>query len=63
MVLPIFLLINSFMSAQFNTLSPLQPKKPESSKITETAKEDEQLNKKMGKTFGKTSLIRPQSRI
>lgn len=51
------------MSAQFNTLSPLQPKKPESSKITETAKEDEQLNKKMGKTFGKTSLIRPQSRI
>ena len=62
MVLPIFLLISSFTSAQFNTLSPLQPKKTESSKITETAKEDEQLNKN-GKTFGKTSLIQPQKRI
>lgn len=53
MVLPIFLLISSFTSAQFNTLSPLQPKKTESSKITETAKEDEQLNKKNGKNFWK----------
>lgn len=41
------------MSAQFNTLSPLQPKKPESSKITETAKEDEQLNKKWEKLLEK----------
>ena len=46
MVLPIFLLISSFTSAQFNTLSPSQPKKPESSKIIETVKEDEHLNKK-----------------
>ncbi|MYY46413.1 metallopeptidase [Elizabethkingia anophelis] len=53
MVLPIFLLISSFMSAQFNTLSPLQSKKPESPKIIETAKEDEPLNKKNGKNFWK----------
>ncbi|WP_278379765.1 MULTISPECIES: M23 family metallopeptidase [Weeksellaceae] len=41
------------MFAQFNTLSPLQSKKPESPKIIETAKEDEQLNKKNGKNFWK----------
>ncbi|UEQ76342.1 hypothetical protein J8N07_22455 [Chryseobacterium arthrosphaerae] len=41
------------MFAQFNTLSPSQPKKPESPKMTETEKEDEQLNKKNGKSFWK----------
>ncbi len=41
------------MFAQFNTLSPSQPRKPESPKMTETEKEDEQLNKKNGKSFWK----------
>lgn len=41
------------MSAQFNTLSPLQPKKTENPKIIETAKEDEQLNKKWEKLLEK----------
>ena len=51
MVVPMFLLVSSFTFAQFNTLMPAQPQKPESQTRIETRKEENPPEQKNGKNF------------
>ncbi|WP_111959880.1 M23 family metallopeptidase [Chryseobacterium lathyri] len=51
MVVPMFLLVSSFTFAQFNTLMPAQPQKPESQTRIETTKEEKPIDPKNGKNF------------
>ncbi|GEN71121.1 hypothetical protein CLA01_11930 [Chryseobacterium lathyri] len=46
-----FLLVSSFTFAQFNTLMPAQPQKPESQTRIETTKEEKPIDPKNGKNF------------
>lgn len=51
MVISMFLMISSFTFAQFNTLMPAQPQKPESQTRIETTKEEKPIDPKNGKNF------------
>ncbi|REC61283.1 M23 family peptidase [Chryseobacterium pennae] len=53
MIVSMFLLVSSFTFAQFNTLMPAQPQKPESQARIETTKEEDSPEQKKGKNFWK----------
>ncbi|SHF40501.1 M23 family metallopeptidase [Chryseobacterium sp. OV279] len=53
MIVPMFLLVSSFTFAQFNTLMPAQPQKPESQARIETIKEKGSPEQKNEKNFWK----------
>ncbi|CAI8877730.1 M23 family metallopeptidase [Chryseobacterium sp. IT-36CA2] len=49
----VFLLVSSFLFAQFNTLMPARPQKPDSQTCIETTKEENPPEQKNGKNFWK----------
>lgn len=51
MVVSMLLLVNSFTFAQFNTIMPAQPQKPESQSRIEAPKEEKPIDPKNGKNF------------
>jgi murein DD-endopeptidase MepM/ murein hydrolase activator NlpD len=53
MVVSMLLLVNSFTFAQFNTIMPAQPQKPESQSRIEFTKEEKPIDPKNGKNFWK----------
>ncbi|WP_194306305.1 M23 family metallopeptidase [Chryseobacterium antibioticum] len=53
MIVSMFLLVSSFTFAQFNTLMPARPQKPESQARIETTKEEDSPEQKKGKNFWK----------
>jgi murein DD-endopeptidase MepM/ murein hydrolase activator NlpD len=53
MVVSMFMLVSSFAFAQFNTLMPARPQKPESQTRIETTKEEDSPEQKKGKNFWK----------